>query len=91
MKFSKNGKYLASAGQDAAVRVWEVCLNRGEARTESESEQSVSEAGTYAADVRVQLLKRGFNARVLLHSDMRSPHDNVSHGTVSTRQNLHAA
>lgn len=24
MKFSKNGKFLASAGQDAAVRVWEV-------------------------------------------------------------------
>ena len=45
MKFSKNGKYLASAGQDAAVRVWEVCLNRGEAKAESESEQSVSEAG----------------------------------------------
>ena len=45
MKFSKNGKYLASAGQDAAVRVWEVCLNRGEARAESESEQSASEAG----------------------------------------------
>ena len=44
MKFSKNGKYLASAGQDAAVRVWEVCLNRGEPR-ESESEQSFSEAG----------------------------------------------
>jgi hypothetical protein len=30
MKFSKNGKYLASAGQDAAVRVWEVCLRRGD-------------------------------------------------------------
>ena len=30
MKFSKNGKYLASAGQDAAVRVWEVCLQRGD-------------------------------------------------------------
>lgn len=45
MKFSKNGKFLASAGQDAAVRVWEVCLNRGEARAESESEQSASEAG----------------------------------------------
>jgi len=44
MKFSKNGKFLASAGQDAAVRVWEVCLNRGEPR-ESESEQSFSEAG----------------------------------------------
>lgn len=50
MKFSKNGKYLASAGQDAAVRVWEVCLNRGEAKAESESEQSVSEAGMHAAD-----------------------------------------
>ena len=50
MKFSKNGKYLASAGQDAAVRVWEVCLNRGEARAESESEQSVSEAGAYTVD-----------------------------------------
>ena len=48
MKFSKNGKYLASAGQDAAVRVWEVCLNRGEARAESESEHSVSEAGAHA-------------------------------------------
>ncbi|EIE19158.1 WD40 repeat-like protein [Coccomyxa subellipsoidea C-169] len=36
MKFSKNGKYLASAGQDAAVRVWEVCLNRGETENAEE-------------------------------------------------------
>ena len=28
MKFSKNGKFLASAGQDAAVRVWEVRARR---------------------------------------------------------------
>ena len=52
MKFSKNGKYLASAGQDAAVRVWEVCLNRGEAKAESESEQSVSEAGGHSPGCR---------------------------------------
>jgi WD40 repeat protein len=29
MKFSRNGKYLASAGQDGVVRVWEVIPNRG--------------------------------------------------------------
>lgn len=45
MKFSKNGKYLASAGQDAAVRVWEVCLNRGEARADDDSEQANGDAG----------------------------------------------
>lgn len=38
MKFSKNGKYLASAGQDTAVRVWEVCLKRGE--TENAEEEA---------------------------------------------------
>ena len=30
MKFSRNGRYLATAGQDMIVRVWEVVLNRGE-------------------------------------------------------------
>jgi WD40 repeat protein len=35
MKFSKNGKYLASAGQDAVVRVWEICLKRGEPEDDS--------------------------------------------------------
>lgn len=30
MKFSKNGKYLATAGQDTLVRVWEVVLQRDE-------------------------------------------------------------
>ena len=39
MKFSKNGKYLASAGQDAAVRVWEVCLKRGERESIPEEEE----------------------------------------------------
>ena len=30
MKFSRNGKFLATAGQDGIVRVWEIILNRGE-------------------------------------------------------------
>lgn len=30
MKFSRNGRYLATAGQDMAIRVWEVILNRSE-------------------------------------------------------------
>ncbi|KAK9791592.1 hypothetical protein WJX73_008422 [Symbiochloris irregularis] len=29
MKFSKNGQYLASAGQDAVIRVWEIVSTRG--------------------------------------------------------------
>ncbi|KAL4852781.1 WD repeat-containing protein 44 [Chlorella vulgaris] len=29
MKFSRNGKYLATAGQDCAIRVWEVRAARG--------------------------------------------------------------
>ena len=50
MKFSKNGKYLASAGQDAAVRVWEVCLNRGEAKTDEAGEQASADAGVPLTD-----------------------------------------
>ncbi|KAL3134692.1 hypothetical protein ABBQ32_007697 [Trebouxia sp. C0010 RCD-2024] len=30
MKFSKNGKYVATAGQDGVIRVWEVILQRGQ-------------------------------------------------------------
>ena len=30
MKFSRNGRYLATAGQDMVIRVWEVILNRGD-------------------------------------------------------------
>ena len=30
MKFSRNGRFLATAGQDMTVRVWEVILNRHE-------------------------------------------------------------
>ena len=44
MKFSKNGKYLASAGQDAAIRVWEVYLKRGET-ADSEGPESNGAAG----------------------------------------------
>lgn len=29
LKFSKNGKYVATAGQDGVIRVWEVVLQRG--------------------------------------------------------------
>lgn len=29
MKFSKNGHYLASAGQDAQIRIWEIVASRG--------------------------------------------------------------
>ena len=29
MKFSKNGHHLASAGQDAVIRVWEIVAARG--------------------------------------------------------------
>lgn len=29
MKFSKHGKYVATAGQDGVIRVWEVILQRG--------------------------------------------------------------
>jgi len=42
MKFSKNGKYLASAGQDAAVRVWEVYLKRGEPENAEEDARDTS-------------------------------------------------
>ena len=30
MKFSRNGRYLATAGQDMVIRVWEVILNRSD-------------------------------------------------------------
>ena len=30
MKFSRNGRYLATAGQDMAIRIWEVILNRSD-------------------------------------------------------------
>ncbi|DBA73534.1 TPA: WD repeat-containing protein 44, variant 2 [Trebouxia sp. C0004] len=30
MKFSKNGKYVATAGQDGVIRVWEVITQRGQ-------------------------------------------------------------
>ena len=43
MKFSKNGKYVATAGQDGVIRVWEVILDRGQSYTPS-SAQSGSPA-----------------------------------------------
>lgn len=30
MKFSKNGRYVATAGQDGVIRIWEVILQRGQ-------------------------------------------------------------
>lgn len=33
MKFSKNGKYVATAGQEGVIRVWEVILQRGKPQT----------------------------------------------------------
>lgn len=38
MKFSKNGKYVATAGQDGVIRVWEVILQRGQPRTQDSAE-----------------------------------------------------
>ena len=58
MKFSKNGKYLASAGQDAAVRVWEVCLNRGEAKADEAGEQPSADAGVPLSDADLGQLRQ---------------------------------
>ena len=67
MKFSKNGKYLASAGQDAAVRVWEVCLNRGEAKTDEAGEQPSSDAGVPLTDADLaQCVKRSDRSKSML-------------------------
>lgn len=38
MKFSKNGKYVATAGQDGVIRIWEVILQRGRPRTQDSAE-----------------------------------------------------
>ena len=38
MKFSKNGKYVATAGQDGVIRVWEVILQRGQPRAHDSTE-----------------------------------------------------
>lgn len=35
MKFSKNGKYVATAGQDGVIRVWEVIAQRGQPETQN--------------------------------------------------------
>lgn len=35
MKFSKNGKYVATAGQDGVIRVWEVITQRGQTETQN--------------------------------------------------------
>jgi hypothetical protein len=40
MKFSKNGRYLATGGQDCAIHVWEVISNRGQATEEAASPAS---------------------------------------------------
>eukprot|EP00884_Botryococcus_braunii_P023494 jgi/Botrbrau1/9829/Bobra.0313s0008.1 len=40
MKFSKNGRYLATGGQDCAIHVWEVILNRGQGSEEGGSAAS---------------------------------------------------
>ena len=44
MKFSKNGRHVATAGQDGVIRVWEVILDRGQAHTPSSAKSN------YAAD-----------------------------------------
>ena len=40
MKFSKNGKYVATAGQDGVIRVWEVILQRGQAHFQDSAESA---------------------------------------------------
>ena len=42
MKFSKNGKYVATAGQDGVIRVWEVILQRGQPRAQDSAESPTS-------------------------------------------------
>ena len=43
MKFSKNGKYVATAGQDGVIRVWEVILQRGQPQASAESESETAQ------------------------------------------------
>ena len=43
MKFSHNGKYLATAGQDSLVFVWEVAPHRGEKAAAAEGEAAAAE------------------------------------------------
>ena len=40
LKFSKNGKYVATAGQDGVIRVWEVILQRGQPHTQDSAESA---------------------------------------------------
>ncbi len=42
MKFSKNGRYVATAGQDGVIRVWEVILHRGQSHTQSSAESDLA-------------------------------------------------
>lgn len=51
MKFSRNGRYLASAGQDCVIRVWDVAPSRGTGSTPGspiESDVPLDEASTAA-------------------------------------------
>lgn len=43
MKFSKNSKYVATAGQDGVIRVWEVITQRGQ--TEPQNSHNDESAG----------------------------------------------
>lgn len=40
LKFSKNGKYVATAGQDGVIRVWEVILQRGQPQIKDSAESA---------------------------------------------------
>jgi len=44
MKFSHDGKFLASAGQDGRVYVWEVSSHRGEPPEGSRGQEAPKEA-----------------------------------------------
>ena len=49
MKFSKNGKYLATSGSDSIVRVWEVVLFRGQPEKQAAAAEEAAVAAAAAA------------------------------------------
>lgn len=49
MKFSKNGKYLATSGSDGIVRVWEVVLFRGQPEKQAAAAEEAAVAAAAAA------------------------------------------
>lgn len=55
MKFSKDGRYLAAAGEDKIVRIWQVLSSKQDRETHEREEEAGGESGSYPAGNGVRL------------------------------------